>query len=89
MITTSKECANHIKHIDSCQYVNVKLYDSYFWYDEAAFLINSLGSKMGVPFIVGWVRIGMGGVQKRRTLIVSKLESFYGAGSGTRTHTGY
>ena len=29
----------------------------------------------------------MGGVQKRRTLIVSKLESFYGAGGGTRTHT--
>ena len=25
----------------------------------------------------------MGGVQKRRTLIVSKLESFYGAGGGT------
>ena len=29
----------------------------------------------------------MGGVQKRRTPIVSKLESFYGAGGGTRTHT--
>ena len=29
----------------------------------------------------------MGGVQKRRTLIVSKLESFYGAGSGGRTRT--
>lgn len=66
MITTSKECTNHIKHIDSCQYVNVKLYDSYFWYDEAAFLINSLGSKMGVPFIVGWVRIGMGRGAKKK-----------------------
>jgi hypothetical protein len=27
----------------------------------------------------------MGGVQKRRTLIVSKLESFYGAGGGGLT----
>ena len=30
----------------------------------------------------------MGGVQKRRTLIVSKLESFYGAEDRGRTGTG-
>ena len=37
------------------------------------------------PIVQGFFR--RGGVQKRRALIVSKLESFYGAGGGTRTHT--
>ena len=40
--------------------------------------------KPEMPRLSGLFRLG--GVQKRRALIVSKLESFYGAEGGIRTH---